>query len=339
MKNIFKASRIAITLALIAATSAIPITFAKSSDQQTVNQVPGYYHHMVGDFMVTAIYDGYINLSPSLLKGITAKDIQTLFSRMFIVEEKDGVQTAINAYLVNTKEGLVLIDTGSAKCLGSTMGNIVDNIHAAGYTPETVKTILLTHLHPDHACGLSSADGKAAFPNATVYISQEEKDFWLNPAMSASAPEKDRSFFKMAQDSVAPYIATKTLRTFKIGDNIVPGIEAMPTFGHTAGHTSFRIHSGNNNMLIWGDIVHSYSVQFKRPEVSIEFDADHDKAIEARKYVFKKASQDKWLIGAAHLPFPGIGHIRKDEQGYTWVPIEYSNFLEKIINAEIGCCI
>ncbi|MDC9596728.1 hypothetical protein [Xenorhabdus anantnagensis] len=73
-------------------------------------------------------------------------------------------------------------------------------------------------------------------------------------------------------------------------------------------------------MLIWGDIVHSYSVQFMHPEVSIEFDTANDKAVEARKYVFKKASQDKWLIGAAHLPFPGIGHICKDEQGYTWVP-------------------
>ncbi|CDG16679.1 MBL fold metallo-hydrolase [Xenorhabdus doucetiae] len=328
MKNILKASALAITLSFTTAiTSTIPTAFAQPANQ-LVNQAPGYYHQMLGDFMVTAIYDGYIYLSPSLLKGIENKDIQTLLARMFQIEEKDGVQTAINAYLVNTKEGLVLIDTGGGKCFGPTMGNIVDNIRAAGYTPEAVKTILLTHMHPDHICGLSSANGKTAFPNATVYAAQEEKDFWLNPEIAASAPKESRSMFKMAQDAIAPYIAKKAFHTFKSGDNVTPGIEIISTFGHTPGHTSFKLHSGNNSMLIWGDIVHSHSVQFTRPEVSIEFDVDNAKAVEARKYIFEKASQEKWLISAAHLPFPGIGHIRKDEQGYSWVPVEYSGMLK-----------
>ncbi|WP_340617085.1 MBL fold metallo-hydrolase [Xenorhabdus entomophaga] len=329
MKNILKASHLAITLALTTVvTSAIPTAFAKSTDK-IINQVPGYYHQMVGDFMVTAIYDGYIYIPSTLLKDIGAKDIQALLARMFLVEGKDGVQTAVNAYLTNTKEGLVLIDTGSSKCFGPTMGNAMDNIRAAGYSPEEVKTVLLTHLHPDHACGIASLDGEMAFPNAVVYVSQEEKDYWLNPETMAAAPEGESAIFKMVQDALAPYIAKNAFRTFKSGDNIIPGIEAISTFGHTPGHTSFKLHSGKNNMLIWGDIVHSYSVQFMHPEVAIEYDINNDKAVEARKTIFKKASKEKWLIGAAHLPFPGIGHIRKDAQRYTWVPIEYSNLLKK----------
>ncbi|KMJ46969.1 beta-lactamase [Xenorhabdus khoisanae] len=328
MKNILKASHLAITLALTTVvTSAIPTAFAKSTDQ-IINQAPGYYHQMVGDFMVTAIYDGYLYIPSALLKDIETKDIQTLLARMFLVEGKNGVQTAVNAYLANTKEGLVLIDTGSSKCFGPTMGNAIDNIRAAGYSPEEVKTVLLTHLHPDHSCGIASADGKMAFPNAVVYVSQEEKDYWLNPETMAAAPEGTRATFKMVQDALAPYIAKNAFRTFKSGDNIIPGIEAISTFGHTPGHTSFKLHSGKNNMLIWGDIVHSYSVQFMHPEVAIEYDINNDKAVEARKAIFKKASKEKWLIGAAHLPFPGIGHIGKDAQGYSWVPVEYSNLLK-----------
>ncbi|MGJ0638528.1 MBL fold metallo-hydrolase [Xenorhabdus bovienii] len=326
MKNILKLIRVSIILVLVGtiAISVIRTVFAKSTEQR-VNQVSGYYHHMVGDFMVTAVYDGYINVSTSLLKGIEAKDIQELLARMFLVEQKNGVQTAINAYLVNTKDGLVLIDTGAGKCFDSTMGNMIDNIRAAGYYPEEVKKILLTHMHPDHICGLISTDGGAAFPNAIVYISQEEKNFWLNPETAGSLSESNRQFLKIAQRSIAPYIDKKALRTFKSEDNVIPGIEAISTFGHTPGHISFRLHSGKNNMLIWGDIVHSHSVQFIHPEVSIEFDIDNDKAIGVRKSIFKKLKYDKWLIGAAHLPFPGIGHIRKDSKGYVWVPIEYSN--------------
>ncbi|MEQ2027493.1 MBL fold metallo-hydrolase [Xenorhabdus szentirmaii] len=258
MKNIFKVSHFAITLAITTAlTTTIPASFAKPTHQPIINQVPDYFHHKVGDFMVTALYDGDIYLSPSLLKGIEEKDIQTLLDRMFIMNEKEGVQPAVNAYLVNTKNGLVLIDSGSAKCFGPTMGNLIDNLRAAGYTPETVKTILLTHLHLDHACGISSSDGKALFPNATVYVSQEEKDYWLDPKITASAPENKRTFFKMSQDAVAPYVANNALRTFKNGNDVVPGIEAIPTLDHT----SYRIHSNNNNMLVWGDLVHSDSLQ------------------------------------------------------------------------------
>ncbi|MDX7985928.1 MBL fold metallo-hydrolase [Xenorhabdus sp. 12] len=328
MKKLLKASHIALALTLTATTSIIPAAFAKSPDQPKINQAPGYYHQMVGNIMVTALYDGYIYLPSSLLQGITKKDIQALFSRMFIVEGKEGVQTAINAYLAHTKEGLVLVDAGSAKCLGSTMGNIVNNIHAAGYTPEDVKAVLLTHLHTDHVCGLKSDDGKATFPNATVYVAEEEENYWLNPENRGAISEKDLPSIKMVQDAIAPYIAKHAFRTFKKGENIVTGIKAMPTFGHTPGHTSFRIHSDNSNMLILGDIIHSHTVQFIRPEVSIDFDIDNAKAIEARKNVFKIVSQDKWLIGSAHLPFPGIGNVRKDEKGYSWVPVEYSPLLK-----------
>lgn len=305
--------------------AALPMSNAMAeSNIQQETQVPGYYRYQVGDAVVTAVYDGYINLASSLLKDIDAKDIQTLLAKMFQEEGSEGVQTAVNAYIVKMNNELVLIDSGAAKCFGPTMGNIVDNIKAAGYAPDQVKKVLLTHMHPDHICGLVTADGKAAFPNATVIASQSEKDFWLNPKVAEAAPEGSKPFFKMAQDSIEPYLAKGAFRTFKSGDNVLPGIDSLPTPGHTPGHTSFMLTSANKNMLIWGDIVHSHAVQFANPEVSIEFDTDNKLAVETRKQTFEEAAQGKWLVAGAHLPFPGIGHVRKDERGYTWVPVEYA---------------
>ncbi|CAM3928205.1 MBL fold metallo-hydrolase [Xenorhabdus thuongxuanensis] len=322
MKNIFKASYLAIALTF---TGSITTSAISTAAEHPINQSPGYYHNAVGDFMVTAVYDGHTDLSPSLLKGLDAKNIQALITDMFQIENKEGIQTAINAYLVNIREGLVLIDAGSSQCFGPSGGNIVNNIRAAGYQPEAVKAILLTHMHPDHACGITSPDGKAIFPNATVYVSEKEKNYWLNPQIATLAPETIRPFITMVQDAVAPYIAEGAFRTFKSGENIFSGIKAISTFGHTPGHTSFLVHSGNDNMLILGDIVHFHAVQLTYPEVSIEFDVDDNKAIEARKSIFEKASYERWLIGGAHFPFPGIGHIRKDKQGYRWIPVEYSS--------------
>ncbi|PHM27677.1 MBL fold metallo-hydrolase [Xenorhabdus innexi] len=330
MKNILKTSYLAMTLALtgIITTSVTPTASAKPAEQP-VNQVAGYYHYMLGDLMVTAVYDGHTGLSPALLKGLDIKNIQTLITRMFQTENKEGVQTAINAYLVNTQEGLILIDAGSSNCFGPTAGNIVNNIRAAGYQPESVKAILLTHMHPDHACGIASPDGKIIFPNATIYVSEEEKNFWQAPETIASATAINRSFITQTQNAIAPYAAKKAVRTFQSGEDIIPGIKAISTSGHTPGHTSFLLNSGKKNMLILGDIIHFYAVQLEHPDVSIEFDIDSNKAIEARKSIFEKASHEKWLIGAAHLPFPGIGYLRQNKQKYNWVPTEYSTTLKE----------
>lgn len=328
--TLFNISRLAIAMSVSGLIAGVPVfTAMAQTDKQQEAQVPGYYRYQVGNAVVTALYDGYSNIPTSLLKNIEAKDIQTLLAKMFQEEGKEGVQTAVNAYLVKMNSELVLIDSGAAKCFGPTMGNIVDNIYAAGYKPEDVKVVLLTHMHPDHICGLIAADGKAVFPNATVVASQDEKDFWLNPKITAAAPNEHKPFFKMAQDSVTPYQAKGAFRTFKNGESIIPGIDSLATPGHTPGHTSFMLKSSGKEMLIWGDIVHAHSIQFANPEVSIEFDTDNKRAVETRKATFEKAAKEKWLIAGAHLPFPGIGHVRRDAQGYAWVPVEYTPLSEQ----------
>lgn len=312
----------AIAVAMGAAVLPAGVASAQAAPPaQQKTQVPGYYRMMVGQLEVTALYDGYIDLDPKILKYTSAREVQSLLARMF-VESTPGMQTAVNAYLVHTGSNLVLVDTGAAACFGPTLGRIGENLRAAGYAPGQVDTVLLTHLHGDHACGLA-VDGKAAFPNATVYVDKADADYWLNEANAAAAPREAQGLFAMARAAVAPYQAAQRLRTFSGGAEPVPGVRAVPASGHTPGHSGYLFTSGKDSLLLWGDIVHSHAVQFRRPQVAIEFDVDSHQAVITRKRLLADAANGRLWVGGAHLPFPGLGHVRRETAGYAWVPAEF----------------
>ncbi|MDR2239926.1 MAG: MBL fold metallo-hydrolase [Zoogloeaceae bacterium] len=298
---------------------------AQAAPPAQKNQAPGYYRMALGDLEITALYDGYVTLDQKTLKGMAAKDIQALLARMFISTTK-GMQTAVNAYLVNTGANLVLIDTGAAQCFGPTLGGILNNLRAAGYKAEDVDAVLLTHLHADHACRLVD-NGKAVFPNATVWAAKDETAFWLSEEVAAKAPQDKQAAFKMSRDSVAPYAAAGKLKTFVAGDTPIPGVTIAPSPGHTPGHSGYLFASQGQSLLIWGDIVHNYAVQFPHPEVAFSFDVDEKQAVATRKRILVDAAKNKLWIAGAHLPFPGLGHVRTEKHGYAWVPVEYGPYM------------
>lgn len=286
-------------------------------------QAPGFYRMALGDFVVTALYDGYVELDPAILSGASAPDIQTLLATLFVPADP-GMQTAVNAYIVQNGKQVILVDTGAGPCLGPTAGALTEALRAAGFQPEQIDAVLLTHLHPDHACGLLTPQGTPRFPNADVYAARADADFWLSSTVASQAPADAQPFFKMSRESVGPYQATGKFLTYQPQDTLLPGVQAVPTPGHTPGHTSYLFSSGRHSLLVWGDIVHSHAVQFARPDVAIEFDVDTAQAIATRKKVFADTARDKLWVAGAHLPFPGLGHVRADGQGYAWVPAEYA---------------
>ena len=309
-------------LAALGATLAPLAEAQAAAPAQQRSQVPGYYRAAFGDFEVTALFDGVVPLAPGLLKGLAADEIQTLLARMFL-ETTPGVQTAVNAFLIHTGQKLVLVDAGAAACFGPTLGRIQDNLKAAGYRPEQVDTVLLTHMHADHLCGLRDAQGRAAFPNATVRVAARDAGFWLDEKTAASAPKEMQGFFRMASEAVAPYREAGRLSTFEPGEVLLPGVTAMATNGHTPGHSAFLFESQGRRLLVWGDLVHSHAVQFARPAVSIEFDSDPAQAIATRRQVFEQAASQGWSIAGAHLPFPGLGRVGREGATYRWVPAEF----------------
>lgn len=318
LSSLCRAALTGAALVLAAASPALAEPPAQKADQ-----VGGWHRFKLGGFEVTALYDGYVDLDRKVMLNISAKTTEELLRRMFVDYGK-GIQTAVNAYLVHTGNRLVLVDAGTAKAFGPTLGFIPDNLRAAGYDPAQVDTVLLTHLHPDHAAGLLTPDGKLVFPNADIWAAKAEADFWLDEATAAKAPESARMFFKMARDAVAPYKAAGKFHVIGGQADLPAGIAAVDTHGHTPGHTSYLLTSQGQSLLVLGDLVHNHAVQFSHPEVAFEFDSDRVQAVKTRKAVFAQAAKERLWVAGAHLPFPGIGHVRTEGKAFAWVPLEYS---------------
>lgn len=288
---------------------------------QIKQQVPGYFRLAVGAYEVTALFDGYNDLSPSLLKGLSASKIRELLAQNKIDEER--MPTSFNAFLINTGKHLVMIDSGAGHCVPQTAGQLIPNMNASGYRPEQVDTIFLTHLHLDHVCGLSDAAGKALFPNATVYVPQGEADYWLDPAKEASAPANAKEYFAIARDALAAYKAAGRLKTFVPPASPIPEVQTAYATGHTPGSTLYRFASEGKAVNFIGDLIHAPAVQFPHPEVTIRFDVDAKKASASREKEFNALAKDGEWLAAAHLAFPGIGQLSAIPQGYSWNPANY----------------
>lgn len=293
--------------------------------QDGTTQGPGFYRHRVGDCVVTALYDGYIRLAPSLFHGVAEEERNRLLEDAFQSPTGDGAPTAVTTYLIDDGKRILLLNAGGARRVGDTMGRLLPNMAAAGYRPEDVSGILLTHLHFDHVCGLADAEGAAVFPRAKVFVSNAECDFWLSPETARQAPEENRAFFAMAAESMAPYEKRGDVVRFNPDAEVWPGIRAKSTPGHTPGHVSYLLESGGGKLLLWGDIVHSRAMQFRHPEISNDFDGDPLRAVASREAVFRESAREQWLVGGDHLPFPGLGHVLERKPGYEWVPVDYAS--------------
>jgi glyoxylase-like metal-dependent hydrolase (beta-lactamase superfamily II) len=308
--------------AAAAVISAVPVTsqVALASAPMVKTQAPGYYRMMLGSYEVTALSDGTVKLPvDQLLKTSPARVKETLAKSSLT----SPLDTSVNAFLVNTGDKLILIDTGAGALFGPTLGNLLTNLKASGYQPEQVDEIYVTHMHPDHVGGLMQ-NGVMSFPNAIVRADQRDADFWLSEDNLNKAAEGDKDFFKGAMGSMNPYVKAGHFKPFAGNTELSPGISSISTYGHTVGHTSYLVQSQGQKLLVIGDLIHVGAVQLPDPTVTIAFDSDTKDAALARHKIFDAASKNSEWIAAAHLSFPGIGHLRMDGKGYAFIPINYN---------------
>jgi len=185
--------------------------------------------------------------------------------------------------------------------------------------------VLVTHLHSDHVGGLTTQDDQRVFPHADVYVAKAESDFWLSPDIAAKAPKDAQPFFQSAQAIAAPYIKTGKWHTFSGSEQIVDGMELVPLSGHTPGHTGYEFSSQGRKVLFWGDIVHALRVQLQRPEVTAVFDIDQTAAAATRHQLLTRLAREDVLIAGPHMNFPAMGRLRKEESGYSWAPVVFTD--------------
>ncbi|MCS0660723.1 MBL fold metallo-hydrolase [Massilia terrae] len=303
--------------ALVAAAIAAP---ALASAPMAKTPAPGYFRVMLGDFEVTPLSDGTVDLPVDQLLHQKPEQTKTELGQSFLTLP---LETSDNAYLVNTGSKLVLIDTGAGALFGPTLGKLVANLRAAGYQPEQVDEIYITHFHGDHVGGLVS-DGKLVFPNATVRAAKAESDFWLSEENMKKAAADKKGFFQGAMGAVGPYVKAGHFKPFEGNVELVPGIRANAEHGHTPGHTTYVVESKGQKLVLIGDLIHVAAVQMAHPTVTIAFDSDEKAAEAARLREFDAAAKGGYLIGAAHLQFPGMGHLKAEGKGYRFVPVNFT---------------
>jgi glyoxylase-like metal-dependent hydrolase (beta-lactamase superfamily II) len=305
----------------IAAAAALSMISAASLAQAPWPQAPGYYRMQLGDFRVTVLSDGSVD-----------RDLPAIMSDPDLVRDRYRTQhqalparLSINCYLIDTGAHRILIDTGAGELFGAGVaGHLVANLRSAGYAPEDIDTILLTHIHGDHSGGLSIA-GRRVFPAATVYVDAADPALWLSKAAEARAPAAQRATFEQSQKTVGPYVAAGRLKTFDAPTGLFPGVRAIPLRGHTPGQSGYVIESKGQRLLLWGDVIHSAEVQFQEPSVTIQYDVDPKAAAATRDTILAETAQSGILVGGAHISFPGLGHVVRNATGYSWVPQSWSS--------------
>ncbi|WP_026434046.1 MBL fold metallo-hydrolase [Paracidovorax oryzae] len=263
----------------------------------------------VGDFSITALSDGYLTASLELLSDIDPAEA----GRMQAACRQEPSAVHINTYLIRGRGRTVLIDAGAGGFKGWG-GQLPQRLASAGVTPSMIDTVLLTHAHPDHIGGLVQASGAPAFPNAELVVHRAEFDFWQDDSHLSRASERARGNFLVARRAFDAYQAAT--RPIEAGE-VLPGMEAVPLPGHTAGHTGYRLDSGDRSLLVWGDIVHFPHIQVIRPEVSIAFDQDPVRSASTRARLLDLVSAERLMVAGMHLGELGFAHIERTGAGYT----------------------
>lgn len=320
LNNTFLSLAILATLTTVGVAKADPKQEVATTAASARVQVPGVYRFNVGALRISALSDGTLPLDlHQILRGITPEQMDSLLDKSFA---KNPLETSINAYVIESGGRVILVDTGAGELFGPVGGKLPESLEEAGFKPEQITDILITHIHTDHSGGLVLA-GRMFFPNATVHVAKADVDFFLDEGNLQD--ESIVKFIKEALATVGVYQRAGKVKTFSGRTEILPGITAIPTPGHTPGHSFYLAKSGDESIEFWGDIMHVGQVQFAKPAVTITFDVDQDAARAQRIKQFGQATDERQLVAVDHLPFPGVGHLRRNGDGYDWVPAEYKN--------------
>ncbi len=265
----------------------------------------------VGDFEITALQDAVFPFDPSIFGAnapeggiaevLTANNLPT-----------DSVNTTVTVLLVNTGSELILLDTGNGAANG---GRLLATLELMGITPDAINAVVISHFHPDHIGGMTT-DGAPTFPSAAYYFPQAEWDFMQ------SAPTDSPAADTIAATAAAlqPIIDNDQLSYYAAEGEIIPGIQAVPAPGHSPGHSALLIVSGESQLLNLVDSALNAVVSLTRPDWFAGFDAIPEQAVETRVALLTRAAEEGLQIFGYHFPFPGVGYVIAEDEGFRFTP-------------------
>jgi glyoxylase-like metal-dependent hydrolase (beta-lactamase superfamily II) len=299
------------------AAAAMP-TAALAKAPPAGKQAAGVYRYKLGDYELTALYDGIWNraIDGKFVRNIPFPQVQKVLSDSFL--PTDTLPIPFTALLVNTGSRLVLLDTGTAgQFPGGTSGSMIENLAAAGIAAKAVDTIVISHFHPDHINGIKTKDDALVFPNAEVLVPAPEWTYWMDDAKLSTAPEGLKGYFL----NVRRVFKNVQVTQYQPGKEVAPGITSIAAYGHTPGHTAFAVASGSQSMLVLSDVTNHPWLFLRNPEWQASFDMDGPMAVDTRRRLLDQAAADRMLVQGYHFPFPASGHVIKSGANYDFVPI------------------
>jgi glyoxylase-like metal-dependent hydrolase (beta-lactamase superfamily II) len=285
--------------------------------QEPQPRAPAHHRFALGSREIIVLSDGHLVVPiTALATNVPQADLGGFLAGQSL--GPDQVHFHINVALIKTGNDYVLIDAGSGGTWEPTAGRLADSLEAAGIKPEAIGTVVLTHAHPDHIWGLiDDLDDSLRFPRARYLVAAREFDFWTaGEAARLSGPIEGiaagaKRVFKAIEDRTA---------RIKPGIEIVPGIVAIDTAGHTPGHISLLVTSGSDKLLVTADAVQNAHIAFKQPDWQPRADMDGARAAKSRRQLLDLAATDKLAVLSYHIPFPGLGRVERKGSTFTWVP-------------------
>jgi glyoxylase-like metal-dependent hydrolase (beta-lactamase superfamily II) len=315
------------TLAL-AAASMLPPPEARSAAPLANKQAPGFYRYNVGDVQVNVVSDGAstMPLPDKCVLNASRDDVGAALEQSFLPGDK--VTVPYGPLVINSGSKLIVIDTGSgpgalAQSKGA-IGQFVTNLRAAGFDPAAIDTVVISHFHGDHVNGLLDADNQPVFANAEVLVPHAEWTYWMDDGeMSRASGERLRGQFLNAR-RVFEAGLKKKVTPYEWGREVVPGLLAIESVGHTPGHTSYVLSSRNEAVFIQSDVTNIPALFVRHPDWHVMYDQDPEQAETTRRRVYDMLAAERMKVQGFHFPFPANGYVEKHGAGYRLVPAPWN---------------
>ena len=292
-------------------SSALP---AAAKAPPLKSQAPAFYRFNIGGIEATVVSDGVIvAVTKATFVGPEAANVEKMMTDLFLPADKFVMDQ--NALIINTGDKLALFETGMASVKRTDdMGLLVGNLKAADIDPRDIDYLIPTHAHIDHIGGILAADGTHNFPNAQIFISQADLEYWTNEGLAGTLAEGS---MRAARKNLLPN--RDRILFYSDGKEVIPGVVAMHTPGHTVGHTCFVINSASDALYFAGDLAH-HNVIIENPRMEDIYDADRQLGIQTRLKTMDMLAAQRMRTLVYHLPWPGLGHFVKRDDGFHFEP-------------------
>ncbi len=277
--------------------------------------------HQIGEFTLITLLDGMFLCDGDFIPEAKSEAGAALFKSVGLPAAGPSPEP-INAFILKKGEQIWMIDAGCGSELGPRFGKVPFVLKNAGYLPEKVEGVILSHLHEDHIGGLINENGKPHYPNATLYLSEAELSFWTDSASTTAYPKLVESgLFNLVNSVLVAYDGA--IKPIAGNGEVMPGVHLVPLYGHTPGHSGISVTDGGQQLLIWGDVVHSTLLQLRYPDWSIGFDLDPPLAIATRKKLLAQLTNTSTLVAGSHVS--GIGKIVDGCEGGYQMHLHHSD--------------